>query len=67
VILLAQEGISNHSIAKQLGLSRPTVVAARQVWRRGARAIAKPKRSRLRRILTPELEKKLLDSILPRL
>src|SRR6266478_5439777 len=29
VILLAQEGISNHSIAKQLGLSRPTVIAAR--------------------------------------
>src|SRR2546429_506143 len=29
VILLAQEGMSNHSIAKQLGLSRPTVIAAR--------------------------------------
>src|SRR5947208_14609923 len=28
VILLAQEGMSNHSIAKQLGLSRPTVLAA---------------------------------------
>src|SRR6266849_2079654 len=27
VILLAQEGMSNHSIAKQLGLSRPTVIA----------------------------------------
>src|SRR5437588_135433 len=27
VILLAQEGMSNHSIAKQLGLSRPKVIA----------------------------------------
>src|SRR5467141_1627678 len=34
VILLAQQGMSNHSIAKQLGLSRPTVIAARNVWRR---------------------------------
>jgi hypothetical protein len=35
VILLAQEGISNHSIAKQLGLSRPTVIAARATFDAG--------------------------------
>src|SRR5256885_13652663 len=40
VSLLAQEGMSNHSIAKQLGLSRPTVARRpRHVWhRRGASA-----------------------------
>jgi DNA-binding NarL/FixJ family response regulator len=36
VILLAQEGMSNHSIAKQLGLSRPTVIAARAAFRYSA-------------------------------
>src|SRR5438445_10766623 len=66
VILLAQEGISNHSIAKQLGLSRPTVIAARARFGAGGvpALTAKPKRSRLRRILTPELEKKILDTTL---
>src|SRR5437879_10816497 len=35
VILLAREGMSNHSIAKQLGLSRPTVIAARATFGTG--------------------------------
>jgi len=35
VILLAQEGISNQSIAKQLGLSRPTVIASRATFDAG--------------------------------
>ena len=66
MILLAQEGMSNHSIAKQLGLSRPTVIAARATFGAGgAQALtAKPTRNRLRRTLTAELEKKILDTTL---
>ena len=66
VILLAQEGISNHSIAKQLGLSRPTVIAARATFDAGGvpALTAKPTRNRLRRTLTPELEKKMLPDIM---
>src|SRR5438105_10390059 len=47
VILLAQEGMSNHSIAKQLGLSRPTVIAARTAFGTGGVQVltAKPTRS----------------------
>src|SRR5437762_3750450 len=66
VILLAQEGMSNHSIAKQLGLSRPTVIAARATFGTGGvqSLTAKPTRNRSRRTLTPEVEKKILDSTL---
>jgi transposase len=66
VILLAREGISNHSIAKQLGLSRPTVIAARATFDAGGvpALTAKPTRNRLRRTLTPELEKKMLPDIM---
>ena len=56
VILLAQEGMSNHSIAKQLGLSRPTVIAARAAFGAGGVQVltAKPTRNRPRRTLTAE-------------
>src|SRR5213076_2249724 len=66
VILLAQEGMSNHSIAKQLDLSRPTVIAARATFGTGGvqSLTAKPTRNRSRRTLTPEVEKKILDSTL---
>src|SRR6266576_3563990 len=66
VILLAQQGISNHSIAKQLGLSRPTVIAARARFGAGGvpALTAKPTRHRLRPTLTAELEKKILDTTL---
>src|SRR2546430_4642612 len=66
VILLAQEGMSNHSIAKQLGLSRPTVIAARATFSTGGvqALTAKPTRNRSRRPLTPEVEKKILDTTL---
>src|SRR6266478_1908125 len=61
VILLAQEGMSNRSIAKQLGLSRPTVIAARATYGTGGvqALTAKPTRNRPRRTLTPELAKNL--------
>jgi hypothetical protein len=56
-----QEKVSNHSITKQLGVSPPTVIG-----RFGAGGVpaltAKPTRHRLRRALTPELEKKILDA-----
>src|SRR6266446_2285556 len=66
VILLAQEGMSNHSIAKQLGLSRPTVIAARAAFGAGGVHVltAKPTRNRPRWTLTAELEKKILDTTL---
>src|SRR6267154_1501618 len=66
VILLAQEGMSNHSIAKQLGLSRPTVIAARAAFGAGGVQVltAKPTRNRPRWTLTAELEKKILDTTL---
>ena len=32
VILLASQGIANHAIAQQLGLSRPTVLATRAAF-----------------------------------
>src|SRR2546428_14040259 len=66
VILLAQEGMSNHSIAKQLGLSRPTVIAARATFGTGGGQSppAKPPRSRSRRTPTPEAGEKILGSTL---
>src|SRR5438477_687408 len=61
-----QEGMSNHSIAKQLGLSRPTVIAARATFGTGGvqSLTAKPTRNRPRRTLTAELEKRILDTTL---
>ena len=66
VILLASEGVSNNSIAQQTGLSRPTVIATRTaVVRGGVEAIGqRQKRQRSRRVLTPELERKILDTTL---
>jgi transposase len=66
VILLASEGVSNHSIAQQTGLSRPTILAARAAFaKRGIEAIREPqKRKRSRRTLMPELEQKILDTTL---
>src|ERR1700751_582185 len=66
LIFLAREGMSNHSIAKQLGLSRPTVIAARATFGTGGvpALTAKPTRNRPRGTLTAELEKKILDTTL---
>jgi transposase len=65
-ILLASQGVSNHSIAQQTGLSRPTVLATRAAFCRGGlQALRQPqKRRRSRRILSPELEQKILDTTL---
>ena len=66
VILLASQGISNHAIAQQTGLSRPTVIATRKGFlTRGLEALRRrQKRNRRRSVLTPELEQKILDTTL---
>jgi transposase len=66
VILLASEGTPNNAIAQQTGLSRPTVIATRASFRSlGVEAIRRQqKRKRSRRVLTPELEQKILDTTL---
>ena len=66
VILLASQGLSNNLIARQTGLSRPTVIAARAAFaREGVEAIRRgQKRKRRRRVLTPEVEQKILDTTL---
>ncbi len=66
MILLAHEGEANVSIAKQLGLSRPTVLATRSAFtRNGLKSITGVrKRKRQARVLTPELEQRILDTTL---
>lgn len=66
VILLASQGISNHAIAQETGLSRPTVLALRAAFsHRGCDALRRsPERHRSRRVLTSELEQRILDTTL---
>ena len=66
VILLASQGVSNHSIAQQTGLSRPTILAVRTAFtQRGIEGIRKSKkRQRSGRTLTPDLEQKIVDTTL---
>ena len=66
VVLLASEGTPNNAIAQQTGLSRPTVIATRAVFvGGGVEALRRrQKRQRSRRVLTPELEQKILDTTL---
>ena len=66
LILLAQEGVANHSISQQLRLSRPTVLALRAAFAKDGMAAVTGIRHRKRKgsVLTPELEKKILDTTL---
>jgi transposase len=66
VVLLASAGVPNNGIAQQTGLSRPTVIATRAAFKRGGvEAIRqRQKRQRARRVLTPELQQKILDTTL---
>jgi transposase len=66
VVLLASQGVANHAIAQQTGLSRPTVIAARQAFAHaGIEGIRRPqKRKKPSPILTPELQQKILDTTL---
>jgi len=66
VILLAHQGTPNSRIGQELGLSRPTVGATRAAFVRGGVEALKhdAKRKRSRRVLTQELEQKILDTTL---
>jgi transposase len=66
LLLLAHEGVSNQSIAERLSVSRPTVIALRNAFARsGLTAVTGVRRrSRPARVLTPELEQKILDTTL---
>src|SRR5512136_1006757 len=66
VILLASQGVANHAIAQQTGLSRPTVLAARAAFARGGvEALGhRPQRHRTGRVLTPAVEQRILDTTL---
>lgn len=66
VILLASQGVANHAIGQQTGLSRPAILAARTAFAaRGVQGLGKAKkRERSRRRLTLELERKILETTL---
>jgi putative transposase len=66
LLLLAHQGIPNHAIAQQLNLSRPTVLAWRACFARDGMAAINGvrKRKRSAKVLTPELEQKILDTTL---
>src|SRR5271169_5390445 len=64
LLLLAHRGIANQSIAEQLELSRPAVVALRAAFAKDGLAAVTGIRKRRRRgsVLTPELEQKIVDT-----
>src|SRR5918995_6605198 len=66
LVLLAHQGVANQSIAKQLNLSRPTILALRAAFaKNGMEAISGiRKRKRRAKVLTGELEQKVLDATL---
>ena len=66
VVLLAHQGAANFAVAKQLEISRPTVLKLRAAFAQdGMEAIVGVrKRKRQAKVLTPELEQKILDTTL---
>lgn len=66
VILLAAQGTPNRAIARQVGVSRPTVWAVRAAYvRGGVGALERDKpRHRSRRKLLPALEKQVIETTL---
>ena len=64
IVLLAHQGLSNRSIAQQLELSRTTVSALRAAFAEQVVAARTAIRRRRRRakVLTPELEHKIVDT-----
>jgi transposase len=66
VLLLAHRGTANQSIAKQLNVSRPTILALRAAFAKDGMAAVTGvrKRKRRARILTPDLEQRILDTTL---
>jgi transposase len=66
LLLLAHQGVANQSIAKQLNLSRPTILALRNAFAKDGIAAVTGIRKRKRRakVLTSELEQNILDATL---
>jgi transposase len=66
IVLMASDGASNRSIAQQLSISRPTVIATREAFATGGMEAltGKQKRKRKASTLTPELEQSILDATL---
>ena len=66
LLLLAHQGVANQSIAQQLNVSRPTILALRAAFTREGMAAVTGIRKRKRRgsVLTPDLEQKILDTTL---
>ena len=64
LLLLAHAGVANQSIAEQLSLSRPTVLALRDAFAKDGIAAVTGIRRRKRAgtVLTPELEQKIVDT-----
>ena len=64
LLLLAHQGVANQVIAQQLQLSRPTVLALRGAFSKdGLPAVTGVhKRNRRGKVLTPELEQKIVDT-----
>jgi len=64
--LLAHQGVANRSIAQQLHVSRPSVLALRAAFAKSGMAAITGVRKRKRRakVLTAELEQKILDTTL---
>lgn len=66
VLLLAQEGVANAQIAEQLKISRPTVLALRSAFAKdGMTAVTGTRhRKRSAKVLTADLEQRILDTTL---
>ena len=64
LLLLAHDGVANQTIAQQLRLSRPTVLALRDAFAKDGLAAVTGIRKRKRRgtVLTPELEQKIIET-----
>ncbi len=66
VILLAGDGLPNNAIARQTGMSRPAILSVRSAFHQnGVAALrGRQKRKRVRPVLTPTTEQKILDMTL---
>ena len=66
LLLLANEGVPNRAIAEQLSVSRPTVLALRAAFAKDGMTAVTGVRRRKRspKVLTPELEQRILDTTL---
>src|SRR5215207_4228168 len=66
VLLLAHQGVANASIADQLEVSRPTVLSLRAAFAKDGLAAVTGIRRRKRspKVLTPELEERILNTTL---